>query len=171
MNAMSSQGTCAEVPHISTISALVGMISAFGLLSGMVYSWEDCMHGEIEPQVASMLFSPAVWFAARQPLAQNRCHRMVLTVALCCFGLGWFAYLTHIRMGYIDWLVAGMPDQNPNARPMLLVYLVFTVLTAPRGHLVSFQAQAIKPPMLISETFYSAQGERSLVENTWQSSN
>lgn len=86
------------------------------------------MHGEIEPQTASVLFSPAVWIASRQPLAHCRYNRVALALSVCCFGLGWFVFFTHIRMGYMDWMIAWGIAQNPHAKSLLLGYLGFTVL-------------------------------------------
>lgn len=104
------------------------------------------MHGEIAPQIASILFSPAVWIASRQPLAHNRFHRVTLALAVCCFGLGWFVFYMHIRMGYTDWMIARGIVQNPHAKCLLLGYLGFTVLVGILAACFPFKHNPTTPP-------------------------
>ncbi|MCX6850043.1 MAG: hypothetical protein NTY98_14060 [Verrucomicrobia bacterium] len=130
----------------SPVSILIAMISCLGILLGIWYSWEECLHGEIVPQTASLLFAPVVWIASRLPLVDHRLHRFALASALCCFGLGWFVYLTGIRMGYMDWIIARGAVQNPHSHSLLLGYLGFSLLVCTLAVCYPFKASNTLEP-------------------------
>lgn len=104
------------------------------------------MHGEIEPQTASLVFAPAVWIALRQPLVKHRFHRFALASALCCFGLGWFVYLAGIRMGYLDWLMARGAVRNPHSHELLLGYFSGSVVVCLLAVYDPFKPRSILVP-------------------------
>jgi hypothetical protein len=114
------------------------MFACLGILFGTLYSWEDCMHGELAPQMLSILFTPAVWIAARQPLAHNRSNRIALVLVVCCFGFGWFVVWSNIRMGYTDWLIARGVHRNPNSRVLLVCYVMATMVLSGLAALIPF---------------------------------
>lgn len=130
----------------SPVSLLIAMLSCLGILLGIGYCWEDGLHGEIPPQTASLFFAPVVWVALRQPLVDHRFHRFVLATALCCFGLGWFVYLTGIRMGYMDWIMARGAGRNPHSQSLLLGYLGFSVLVCTLAVCYPFKSRNVLEP-------------------------
>jgi len=138
MNSEETRPTTSGMSGVSTPSLITAMFAFLGILFGTLYAWEDCVHGELAPQVLSVLFTPAVWIAARQPFAHNRSNRIALALVVCCFGFGWFAVWANIRMGYTDWLIARGVHRNPNSRVLLVCYMAATTVISGLSAFIPF---------------------------------
>lgn len=113
---------------------------------GTWYCWEECPHGEIAPQTASLLFAPAVWIASRQRLVDHRFHRFAMASALCCFGLGWFVYLTGIRIGYMDWIMTQGAVRNLHSHELLMAYFSGSAVVCLLAVCYPFKSRSILAP-------------------------